>query len=275
MSAQPKLTDQRALRRNQLRAIQRPESAMFLQEAAVLEIKERLNQVNRSFTSIAIVARFPEIWENAFPDAMIVPNADTLALDKNAHDLVIHALSLHWADDFVGQLIQCQRALKPDGLFLAACFGGQTLNELRSCLAQAEVEIYGGLSPRIVPMAEIREIGDLLFRAGFALPVADSVISTVSYRDTKHLMHDLRAMGETNALAQRKLSPVGKKFFARVESIYQDVYGTGNGRVSANFETIYLTGWHTDANQQKPLRPGSAIARLSDALGSHEVKLED
>lgn len=275
MNTRPALTDITALARNTARANTHSEPAMFLQEQAMLEIKERLNQVNRTFKSIAIVARFPKIWQKSFPDAKIVPDNDVLGLEVQTYDLVIHSLSLHWANDLIGQLIQCQRALKPDGLFLAAVFGGQTLNELRSCLAQAEADLYGGMSPRVVPMGEIRDMGDLLFRSGFALPVADSIVTTVSYANVTRLMHDLRAMGEGNALAQRKKLPDSRAYFDIVNRIYSDVYGAEDNRILATFETIFLTGWCPDESQPKPLQPGSATCSLADALGSQEHKLKE
>ncbi len=145
-------------------------------------------------------------------------------------------------------------------------FGGQTLHELRACLAQAEAEITGGLSPRVLPMAEIRDLGGLLQRAGFALPVADSFTKTVLYRDAFHLMADLRAMGEANALHERLRHPTRRGVFARAAQIYAETYGTPEGLIPATFEIICLTGWAPHEGQQKPLRPGSAVSRLEDAL---------
>jgi len=188
---------------------------------------------------------------------------------------VIHAMALHWANDLVGQLIQCRRALQPDGLFLAACFGGQTLIELRAALAEAEIEITGGLSPRIAPMAEIRDLGGLLQRAGFALPVADSARLTVTYRSARHLMHELRAMGENNALANRLRHPTKAAVLRRTEEIYNARHRRDDGTIAATFEMIYLTGWAPDPSQPKPLRPGSAVTRLSAALKTQENPLKD
>ncbi|MDO8311470.1 MAG: methyltransferase domain-containing protein, partial [Sideroxyarcus sp.] len=201
MQTPPILTDRPALIRNRTRALRDP--ALFMHKEAVFEVQERLIGVNRTFTAPAIVTPFPQVWENVLPNAQIVSDEEVLALEPGAHDLVVHAMGLHWANDPVGQLVQCRRALRPDGLFLGALFGGQTLHELRSCLAEAEAVVTGGLSPRVLPMAEIRELGALLQRAGFALPVADALTHTVSYRDALHLMQDLRAMGETSALSAR------------------------------------------------------------------------
>ncbi|HEX9859357.1 MAG TPA: methyltransferase domain-containing protein, partial [Paracoccaceae bacterium] len=221
----------------------------------------------------AVVTPFPQVWQNVLPGARIVADDEVLALEPGAHDLVIHALALHWANDPVGQLVQCRRALRPDGLFLGALFGGQTLHELRACLAEAEVAVSGGLSPRILPMAEIRDLGALLQRAGFALPVADSAVTRVNYRDALHLMRDLRAMAEGNALVTRLRRPTRRAVFTEAAARYQAGFATPEGRISATFETIFLTGWAPHDSQQKPLRPGSAVQRLADALGAAETPL--
>lgn len=273
MTHTPKLTDQAALTRNRARALQ--DSAMFLQETAVEEFQDRLSLVNKTFQSPAIVTGFPEFWAAAFPDAKIVPDDDVLNLEPQAHDLVIHAMSLHWANDPVGQMIQCRRALQPDGLFLAAMFGGQTLQELRVSLAEAESRVTGGLSPRVAPMAEIRDVGGLLQRAGLALPVADSIPLNVSYQSAYHLMRDLRAMGEGNALDARLRRPTRRAVLDTAADIYAQTYGDENNRVTATFELIFLLGWAPDDSQPQPLRPGSATARLADVLGTQETKLSD
>jgi SAM-dependent methyltransferase len=267
MQTPPQLTDRPALARHRLRA-----TDPFLQTDAVTEVQERLIEVNRPFISVAIVTGFPEIWAKAMPDAKIIPDDDTLALTENTHDLIIHALCLHWAHDPVGQLIQCRRALRPDGLFIALTLGGQTLHELRTSLAQAESEITHGLSPRILPMGEIRDLGALLQRAGFALPVADAYTRTILYRDMTHLMHDLRAMGETNALNARLRHPTRRTIFTRAAQIYAQTYAQ-NGKIPATFETICLTAWAPSDTQPKPLRPGSAAQRLADALNTAENPL--
>ena len=272
MQKPPPLTDRAALLRFRARAT---DSAMFLQQEAIFEIKERLEQVNRTFTSIAIVTPFPKIWEEFAENALILPDDEVLALEPAAHDLVIHAMALHWANDPVGQLIQCQRALKPDGLFLGACFGGETLTELRVALAEAEAALTGGLSPRILPMGEIRDLGALLQRAGFALPVADTDLRTVSYGDMFALLRDLRDMGEGNALAQRRKVFAPRDLFAKAAEIYAGNFELDEGRIKATFEMIYLTGWAPDESQPKPLRPGSATARLANALNTDETPLPD
>jgi len=230
--------------------------------------------VKRSFTRPAVVTGCPEVWADWRNEATLVADSETLDLEAGAHDLVLHAMTLHWADDPVGQLIQCRRALAPDGLFLAAFPGGQTLHELRACLGQAESEIMGGLSPRIAPMTDLRDAGGLLQRAGFALPVADSVPLRVSYETPFHLMRDLRAMGEANALEARLRRTPARALFTRAAELYAAHFSEGD-RVIATYEIVVLTGWAPDDSQPQPLRPGSARTRLADALGTDETPLKD
>jgi len=269
MDTPPRLTDRSTLSRNRTRA-----DAMFLQAAAADDVHERLIEVNRTFTSMAVVTGFPNEWVKWMPSATIVSDTETLNLVEGAHDLIIHALSMHWADDPIGQLVQCRRALKPDGLFIATLFAGQTLHELRSVLAEAEVAQTGGLSPRVLPMAEIRDLGGLLQRAGFALPVADMMPLAVTYDTPIHLMRDLRAMGEGNAMDQRQRTPTRRTIFAQAMARYVDTFAMEDGRIPATFEIATLTGWAPAESQQQPLRPGSAKSRLSDALGTDEVSLK-
>ena len=268
MAQIPDLTDRTALTRNRARA-----TAFFLHDAAVAEIKERLAEVNRKFTAPAIVTGFPNIWADAFPGATIVADDEVLALEPGAHDLVIHGLSLHWAADPVGQLVQCRRALAPDGLMIAVLFGGQTLAELRAVLAGAEAAETGGLSPRVLPMAELRELGGLLQRAGFALPVADTHSLAVTYADLRALMRDLRAMGEANALAGRLRYPTRRGLFTRAEALYPQRFPATGGRIAASFDLMFLTGWAPADSQPRALRPGSAAQKLADALGVAEQPL--
>jgi len=241
--------------------------ADFLHRAARDDAEERLGMVNRRFTAPAVVTPFPHVWQGLLPGLAVVPDEPVLALSPGAHDLVIHALALHWADDPVGQIVQCVRALVPDGLFLGLTFGGQTLTELRQALAEAEVAETGGLSPRVLPMGEIRDLGALLQRAGLALPVADSVTLTATYPDALALMRDLRAMGETNAMATRLRRPTRRAVIARAAMIYADAHAQPDGRIPATFEVVALTGWAPAPGQPQPLRPGSAQMRLADALG--------
>ena len=257
------LTDRTALIRNRNRA-----TALFLQKLVLDEVQDRLKEVNRTFTAPVVVTGFPQLWH----DFHSVADDEVLDLQHAAHDLAVHALCLHWANDPVGQLVQCRRALQADGWMMALLFGGQTLHELRSCLGQAESEMTGGLSPRVLPMGEIRDLGALLQRAGFGLPVADSFTTIVRYSDAYHLMRDLRAMGEGNALAARLRHPTRAAVFARAAELYQVMQGA-DGRIPATFEIVVLTGWAPHDSQQKPLRPGSAVNRLAEALQSAEVKL--
>lgn len=258
------LTDRSALAANRARALAKGFDP-FLHSAVAGEIEERLTEVNRTFTSPAVVTGFPDWWADRFPGAHAVADDDMLDLDEAAHDLVIHALCLHWANDPVGQLVQCRRALKPDGLLICAAPGGRTLSELRSALAEAEVQLTGGLSPRVLPMGEIRDLGALLQRAGLALPVADASPLRATYADLPALARDLRAMGEGNAMAARARSTPGA-LFPLAAAIYAANFSAGDGRIAATFETVFLTGWAPADSQPKPLRPGSAAMRLADAL---------
>ncbi|ETX30560.1 methyltransferase domain-containing protein [Roseivivax isoporae] len=273
MTATPTLTDRTALDRHRTRARRAPE--LFLHEAAADDLEDRLSVVNRTFTRPAVVTPYPELWEGRLPGACVVADDAVLALEPGAHDLVLHALALHWADDPVGQLIQCRRALQPDGLFLGVAFGGRTLTELRAALGQAEVEVTGGLSPRVAPMADIRDLGALLQRAGLALPVADGFALTATYESALHLMRDLRAMGETNALAARLRHPTRRSVLMRAVALYAEAFAGEDGRVPATFDFVALTGWAPDESQPRPLRPGSAAHRLADVLGTEEKPLRD
>ncbi|MCQ0091495.1 methyltransferase domain-containing protein [Roseovarius sp. M141] len=272
MTAQ--LTDRAALMRQRARAVDAG-PALFLHEAATDEMQDRISMVNKAFTAPAIITGWPAPWRAAFPEATIIADEPTLALEPETHDLVIHAMALHWSDDPVGQLIQARRALKPDGLFLGVMSGGTTLHQLRASLAQAESEVTGGLSPRIAPTGEVRDLGGLLQRAGLALPVVDSVPLTASYTDMTALMRDLRAMGEGNAMAARPRHFARRAVFDRAAQIYADAFGDGAGRIIATYDLIFLTGWAPHASQQQPLRPGSATTRLADALNTKETPLDD
>ena len=263
MNTPPKLVDRTALARNRARA---SDDAMFLQREALDEVKDRLQMVNRTFTKPAIVTDFPQIWAKTLPNARIIADDEELELKPGAHDLVVHAMALHWANDPVGSIIQCARALEPDGFFLGVSFGGETLAGLRAALAQAESRISGGISPRVLPMAEIRDMGALLQRAGLALPVADNTTREVSYRDLFALMRDLRAMGEANALEGRLRRPTPRSLFDLAAKIYARDNPAEGGRVLARFEMIFLSGWAPHESQQKPLRPGSAQVSLVDVL---------
>lgn len=198
----------------------------------------------------------------------IVGDEENLPLAQESFELAVTALSLQNLNDIPGALLQLRRVLRPDGLFLGCLLGGTSLHELRTALAAAETEMYGGISPRVAPFADVRDMGGLLQRAGFALPVADSEIVTVRYASMFGLMADLRAMGATNVLAARLRKPLSKGFFLRAAEIYAQRFSDSDGRARATFEMIFLSGWAPHESQQKPLAPGSAKMRLSDALAS-------
>lgn len=277
MSLKPDLVDRVALSRYRQRAARDTlhGKAGFLHDHMITDVQERLIEVNRTFTNPAIVTGFPEFWHRALPEAKIVPDADMLTLERSAHDVVIHAMGLHWSNDPLGQMVQCRLALKADGFFMAQFLGGRTLHQLRAAFAHAESSETGGVSPRVVPMAEIRDLGDLLLRAGFAMPVADSSLLTAIYPSPLDLMHDLRAMGESNALSGRLRYPTRRAVIDEAAAVYRKSFATDDGKIPATFEVISLTGWCPDESQPRPLRPGSAKHRLADALRVEERRLSD
>lgn len=266
-SGAPRLTDRGTLLRRRARA-DRQGREHWLDALVLNEINSRLDEVNRRFTSPAVVTGSPMFWAAAMPGARVVADDPVLALEPGAHDLVIHAMALHWADDPVGQIVQCARALRPDGLFIAALPGGRTLSPLREALAEAEVALTGGLSPRVVPMGEIRDLGGLLGRAGLALTVADQMTQAVSYPGPRALVRDLRAMGETNALDRRLRRPMAAAVMRRAAGRLARIAADPQepGRILMGLDLIFLTGWAPADSQPKPLRPGSARTRLADAL---------
>lgn len=204
----------------------------------------------------------------------IVMDEEACAFATGSFDLVTSALALHWTNDLPGTLIQLKRILKPDGLLLAALFGGGTLTELRDCLVQAESEIVGGVSPRVSPLPGLQDMAGLLQRAGFALPVADIDRLTVRYDTVFHLMRDIKGMGES-AVFRKDSRPLTRKLLQRCAEIYSSKYSDPDGRIRATFNIIYIAGWAPAASQPKPLRPGSAKVRLADALNTKEIKIND
>lgn len=281
--APPKLFDRAAwLHRRALRGLPR-EGADFVHRTALEAIEDRLAAVTRDFPRAALVWPGAEIWREtleAHPKigALEVepPRPDeTLRLEEGGYDIAVLGLTLHWANDPVGALIQMRRALKPDGLLIACGLGGETLAELRAALAEAEIAEEGGLSPRVSPMGEIRQMGALLQRAGLSMPVADADRLDVTYADPLALMRDVRAMGEGNALADRRRGPIRRATLACACALYAEHYPAQDGRVRATFEIVTLTGWAPGPNQPQPLRPGSAKTRLADALGVPELKTGD
>jgi SAM-dependent methyltransferase len=200
----------------------------------------------------------------------VIADEEALPFGDETFDLVVSALALQWANDLPGVFIQIRRALKPDGLLLAALVGGDTLTELRECFAVAEMELEGGASPRVAPFVEVRALGSLLQRAGFALPVTDMDRLTVRYASLLDLLRDLRRMGATNAMAERRRTPLRRATLARAASVYAERFADPDGRLRATFEVLWISGWAPHASQQKALRPGSARMRLADALGMRE-----
>jgi SAM-dependent methyltransferase len=234
--------------------------------AAVGTALARLGSVGTIVTAAAIAqpgatgaARFVAADEEALP------------FRDGSLDLVVSALALQFVNDLPGVLVQIRRALKPDGLFLAALVGGETLTELRQSFAAAESDVEGGVSPRVAPFADLRDLGALLQRAGFALPVTDVDRLTVRYDTVFALMHDLRRMGATNALLARRRTPLRRATLIRMAELYAQRFADADGRLRATFEIVWLSGWAPHPDQQQPLRPGSAKARLADALGTREI----
>ena len=254
----------------------------FLRDRIADDFGQTLSLVNRSFTSVldasarslpaiaglggAGMVRMPVVAQPSAGGRAVVAQNTELPFAPANFDLVVSGLSLHCVDDLPGALVQCQAVLKPDGLFLAAMFGGDTLRELKMSLAAAEAELTGGVSPRVFPFATLRDVGGLLQRAGFTLPVVDRDEIIVRYGDPLKLMHDLRAMGETNILLGRSRRPLRRKVLERACAIYRENHADPDGKVRATFEIFHLSGWRAHPSQQKPLRPGSARVHLSDVL---------
>ncbi|WP_339948311.1 methyltransferase domain-containing protein [uncultured Albimonas sp.] len=266
------------LARRRRRALPRPEAG-FLHEAALEGVLDRISMVaDRAFPNAALVWPGSPDWAPALaahPRVGTLETApltadETLPLAPESFDLAVLGFTFHWANDPVGVLIQMRRALKPDGLLIACGLGGATLAELRDALAEAEVAVTGGLSPRISPMGELRAMGALLQRAGLAMPVADADRLETSYADSLALMRELRAMGEANALHARNRAPLRREVLARACAIHAERHPAEGGRVAAGFEIVTLTGWAPGPDQPRAKRPGSAVARLADALGTTE-----
>ena len=291
MEAPSALFDTDLARRRLARARQTA-YAGFLLDRLVEDLDDRLGAVLRSFSSVldlgspapaaaqVLRARYGEarhLRVAPLPEDggnVTVGDPEMLPLAAGSLDLAVSLLALHAVNDLPGTLIQLRRALRPDGLFIGCLLGGATLTELRQSFGQAESEIEGGISPRVAPFAAVREAGALLQRAGFALPVADTDTVTVRYADPFGLMRDLRAMGMTNVLTERRRTPLRRTTLLRAAEIYADRFSDPDGRVRATFEVLWLSGWVPHESQQKPLKPGTAKSRLADALGTIELKPE-
>jgi SAM-dependent methyltransferase len=269
----------------------------FLLTHVAGELIERLHVVKRDFRLAADVGSPGDALRKAMRSEGIVP--DVIAVDPlvshlreagplrvaadeemlpfadGTLDLVVSALALQSVNDLPGVLVQIRHALKPDGLFLAALLGGETLTELRQSFAAAEAEIDGGVSPRVAPFADLRDLGALLQRAGFALPVVDADRLTVRYATAFDLMRDLRGMGATNALLERRRTPLRRETLLRMARLYAERFSDPDGRLRASFDIVWLSGWAPHESQQQPLRPGSAKARLADALKTIELPAGD
>jgi len=227
----------------------------------------------RQVPGIAMVVDVEPSWRllEQCEGSRVQANEEALPFRDQSLDLVTSGLALHLVNDLPGAFVQIRRALKPDGLFLAALLGGSTLSELRNALLAAEEELEGGASPRVAPFADMQDLGALLQRAGFALPVVDADTVTVTYPDALALMRELRAMGAANALKARRQGPLRRATLVRALALYQERFGLPNGRVPATFEIITLTAWAPHESQQQPLQPGTAKVRLAQVLGTVEL----
>jgi SAM-dependent methyltransferase len=277
MSEGSTIFDRNLLRRRQRRA-RALGPATFLIDRVAIELGERLAVVLRQFERAADLGTPTGAARRVLTESGkvgtvvdVIADEEALPFAAGSLDLVVSALALQFVNDLPGTLIQIRRALKPDGLLLAALIGGDSLTELRQAFAQAESEAEGGVSPRVAPFADLRELGALLQRAGFALPVVDSDRLTVRYKTVLNLMHDLRRMGATNVLTERRRAPLKRKTLSRMAEIYAERFSDADGRLRATFEIAWLSGWAPHDSQQKPLKPGSATARLADALGTREI----
>lgn len=287
MSDIPNLIDRRALALRRARTAGAGAGPDFLRRRVADDLGDRLAATLRTFPlaldlatpgdeAAAILRAHPGVQRvvrapsAADPNATIVCDPEALPFAAESFDLAVSCLALQFANDLPGAFAQARRILRPDGLLLAAILGGDTLTELRQAFAQAEGEIEGGLSPRVLPFADIRALGGLLQRAGFALPVTDVDRITVRYGHPLALIADLRAWGATNVLTERRKAPLRRATLARMVEIYGERFADPDGRVRATFEIVWLSGWAPHPDQQKPLKPGSAKARLADALGVTE-----
>lgn len=297
MSDDQELFDRGLLRRRRSRFARELSQHEFLLDRVAAEISERIEAILRGFPLCLdlgayngvlgrAVGALPSVGEMIYaesapalaalcPRPSVVCDEDLLPFRDASLNLVVSGLALHRVNDLPGALIQIRRALRPDGLFMGAALGSRSLQELRHALIEAEAELEGGASPRIAPFADVREYGALLQRAGFALPVTDADLLTVTYPAPRDLMHEIRAMGGGNVMAARRKEPLPRRTLERAEAIYRSRHGTPEGRIVASFEIVYMSGWAPHESQQKPLAPGSAKKRLADALGTKEHSAGD
>lgn len=298
MNAPPQIFDRQTVRQHRNRAAEFGQESSEIILSNNAQLLDRLLDVTRSFSSalhlgcrdgsLARILKDNHNVEtvvaadlaNTYARAAHGDGVTSLACDEewipfasDAFDLIIADQCLHWTNDLPGSLIQLRRCLRPDGLFLASVFGGATLSELRDCLMTAESKVRGGVTPRISPFVDVRDAGNLIQRAGLALPVADTDIFVREYEKLDDLFTDLRLMGETNAISERFKGLTTRNLFDSAEDIYRERYASSDGKLRATFEIITLTGWAPAETQQKPLAPGSARERLADTLGTEETEL--
>jgi SAM-dependent methyltransferase len=276
----------RLVRQRKRRATRTFREAAFLHRRVIADLADRLEAIPRPFPRALALgggglfseevrarpelsARIGEIVEADVASGLEI-DPEHLPFAEESFDLVVSPLALHTVNDLPGALIQIRRALRPDGLMLAALFGGETLNELRLSLIEAESELTGGAGPRVAPFADLQDLAALLQRAGFALPAADRDMIIVRYAEPMRLLADLRAMGETAALSERNPRALSRRILTRTFEIYRERFSDPDGRVRATFEILNAAGWAPHESQQKPLKPGSAKARLADALKTQE-----
>lgn len=279
--------DQFRIRSNRSRTHKNFHRFSFLFDLSLSQLVERLWDINRTFENCLVIGtrgidlrkKFDSKVSHIFsmdnflaPNNHIVAEEEFLPFCENSFDLIVSNITLHTINDLPGCLLQIRRCLKPDGLFLAAFYGGDTLKELRDILMRTEIDLMGGASPRVFPFVSKQQVGALLQRAGFSLPVVDSDTHTVSYNTLHKLMHDLRGMGETNSMIAREKNHLGKDFFTHASDLYSQYYPDKKDkkRIEASFEIIYLAGWAPHESQQKPLAPGSAQYSMADILCSDD-----
>jgi len=289
MTNPPEIFDRVLLRKRRRKAVHTIETVDYLLKYAHEDIVDRLSVIMREFpivlnlgahhgdltnrlkdlSTITDVFSLDSVFEMVEKNSTLGINGDEELLPFAAEclDLVVSSLSLQFVNDLPGTLLQIRQCLKADGAFVAALLGGESLTELRHVFLMAEEELYGGASPRVAPFADVRDMGHLLQRAGFALPVTDRDVLKVRFNSATHLMKELQAMGASNVLSNRSRIHNSKALFKRVDELYAEYYSDDDGRVYASFELIYLMGWAPHPDQQKPLRPGSGAVNLKDVFG--------
>lgn len=268
-SHSPQIFDRHVLNIKQARRISGEYG--FLRQRGHDDLLDRLACINREFESALYIGDTAKSGVDLGAKIKNVSTAlinveETLNVQEGSQDLIVSNLCLHRVNDLPGLLVQIRRSLKPDGLFLASMFGGETLYQLRDVLAQTEMDLKGGVSPRVFPFADKQQMGALMQRTGFALPVVDSELITVTYNDLFRLMYDLRGMGESNIIAARDRRYVGRDFFPQAAQTYAARYSEADGKIEATFEVIYLCGWAPHESQQKPSPRGSGQVNLTEIL---------